>query len=37
MAQLPIIALAALGYYLDTLTDAMKIQVDDVFEEALAG
>jgi len=32
-----IITLAALGNYLDTVVDAMKIQVDDVFKEALAG
>ncbi len=37
MARLPISDLAALGIYLDTVADAMKIQVDDVFTEALAG
>ena len=32
-----IIGLAALGNYLDTLTDAMKVEIDQVFTEALRG
>ncbi len=32
-----IISLAALANYLDTLADAMKIEVDSVFREAVAG
>lgn len=32
--MLEIIGLAALGNYLDTLADAMKVEVDDVFKEA---
>ena len=32
-----IIALAALGNYLDTLADAMKIEIDSVFTEVLKG
>ncbi len=32
-----IIALAALGNFLDTLADGMKVQVDSVFKEALGG
>ena len=34
---LEIISLAALGNYLDTLADAMKIEVDSAFTEALGG
>ena len=34
---LEIIGLAALGGYLDTLADAMKVEVDSVFKEALQG
>jgi len=32
-----IIGLAALGNYLDTLADSMKVEVDDVFTEILGG
>ncbi len=32
-----IVALAALGSFLDTLADGMKVEVDSVFKEALAG
>jgi uncharacterized peroxidase-related enzyme len=32
-----IIALAALGNYLDTLTDAMKLEIDSVYAQALGG
>ena len=32
-----IIGLAALGNYLDTLADSMKIEVDDIFTEILGG
>jgi uncharacterized peroxidase-related enzyme len=32
-----IIALAALGNFLDTLADGMKVEVDSVFKEALGG
>ena len=43
MSELPISGLpiigedAALGAFLDTLGDSMKIEVDSVFKEALAG
>ena len=32
-----VISLAALGNYLDTLADALKVPVDSVFRDALAG
>ncbi len=32
-----VISLAALGNYLDTLADALKVPVDSVFRDALGG